>query len=185
MSAPCNISLQCMHQAYRFLFPLCAGEGLFRFFKPCWSCFGEYCFLDGDSASLGPFGTTSIAVARVSVPGGGQYRLRYRLKNGGGLSNSWQARIASIDGSFPTIVLESLTNSYLFDWTARELPFSLPGGTAAVSLTFEARQVRQRPHGDNHHLMLSFAGSVNNVCACQNIQLAVTGNAHWLWTTRP
>lgn len=88
----------------------------------------------------------------VSVPGGGQYRLLYSLKNDGihdgSFTNSWQARITAIDNSFPAIVLEYLQDSDSFGWTGRELPFSLPEGTAAIRLTFEFRQVRSGPPDD-------------------------------------
>lgn len=122
--------------------PRCAGYGPFMLSPPCWSCFGDKCELEGYSGRFGAVGNTSRATATIGVPGGGPYRLRYTLTNGAGPHNSWQASIASVDGSFPAIVLESLVDSGTFVSTARELLFSLPFGTAAVILTFEARQVR-------------------------------------------
>lgn len=159
-------SPQCTFRSYPYNVPLPAGEGPFRLSAPCWSCFGDYCLLRGDSASLGSPGTTCGITAVVSVPGGGQYRLLYRLfvgysipslyrVNTSGLpSQSWQARITSIDHSFPAIVLESFTD-FRGQSTNRELTFSLPEGTSVISLTFEASEVRQGPQGLRHYPMQS------------------------------
>lgn len=133
---------------------LCAGDSI-ELDSSCWSCYGDLCYLLGSFAGFGAIGTTSNATALVSVPSGGQYKLLYTLQNGAGPPNSWQARIGSIDNSFSTIILESLTDAPDFYYTERELPFSLPDGTAAISLTFEARQVCQGPQGDHHHLSLA------------------------------
>eukprot|EP00884_Botryococcus_braunii_P000984 jgi/Botrbrau1/10887/Bobra.0025s0064.1 len=78
-------------------------------------------------------------MARVLVPGGGQYRLAYSLRNEGGPENSWQALISSIDGSFPSITLGALIDSDPFPRTSFEFPFTLPAGTEIFILTFEAR----------------------------------------------
>lgn len=137
---PCNV---CTGLKISIL--LCAGLGPFSFSEPCWFCVGEYCEFNGDYARLRAYGTTSSAATTVGVPGGGPYRLLYGLLNGAGPPNSWQASIASTDGSFPAIVLESLVDSEPFGWTERDLEFSLPDGTAAIILTFQARQVCHRP----------------------------------------
>lgn len=126
-------------------FPICAGEGPIYFDEACWSCSGDGCLFLGDMAMLKGSRNPQIATAEVSVPGGGQYRLLYRLKNDGGPPNFWQARISSVDNSFPATILESLKDRQSFDWTDRELSFSLPEGTTAISLTFKFRQVRQSP----------------------------------------
>lgn len=132
---------------YIHCFPWCAGKGEFRLYKECWSCSGAD--LDEAHGRFGSNGTTNSATAGVLVPGGGLYRLRYRLKNGAGPPNSWQARIDSIDNAFSAIELESFADSVFFDWTERELPFSLPEGTAVIRLTFEARQVCEGDHLHN------------------------------------
>lgn len=120
-----------------------AGQGPFSTSSPCWTCNGPGC-LPQDSylefASTG--GTTTSATAVVSVPGGGQYRLIYYLAHAGGSPNSFESRIGSVDGSFTSMVLESLTDSPEFrNFASRELPFVLPDGTQAVTLTFMAQQV--------------------------------------------
>lgn len=102
-------------------------------------------------------GGTSSATATVTVPGGGQYRLAYAL-SGGGLPSSWEARIESVDGSFPAIVLESLADTTpAIDRPIEELPFTLPAGTAAIHLTFEARHLCSEPKGIRQHLTYALA----------------------------
>lgn len=112
--------------------------------EPCWSCYGGaegICSINGDSASFASTGSPSVVTGRVRVPGGGKYRLLYRLTNGDDPPNSWEARIDSVDKSFPAIVLESLTNVDPFFETERELPFSLPEGTVEIRLSFGYSQV--------------------------------------------
>lgn len=55
--------------------------------------------------------------------------------------NSWSAAIISMDDSFASIVLENLINSDPFDYTLRELEFSVPAETRAVTLTFTVTHV--------------------------------------------
>jgi hypothetical protein len=124
----------------------CAGQAMFPLSAPCWSCQGNYCDLYGTTARLGDFGTTSNATTRLSVPGIGQYRLKYRLQPTVGVPNSWRAIISSTDGSFTPIVLESLVNLYPYyveaSWVPeRDLTFSIPSRTRTIDLTFEGRHV--------------------------------------------
>lgn len=128
----------------------CAGAGPIRFASQCWSCVVvSFCYFNEDSAGLGTYNRRiNSATATVSVPGGGQYRLLYRLSNGAGPPNYWEARIESIDNSFTSIELEKLTDSASFNWRGRELPFRLPEGTAAIRLAFDFQQVRWNPQID-------------------------------------
>lgn len=87
--------------------------------------------------------------ATVGVPGGGLYRLMYRLQNSAGPYNQWQATVSSVDQSFKDIPLENIQYSRTFNLTPRELPFTLPDGTAAIRLTFQANQVRSDPQLPN------------------------------------
>eukprot|EP00884_Botryococcus_braunii_P017557 jgi/Botrbrau1/4485/Bobra.0220s0019.1 len=87
----------------------------------------------------GTTGSLSTTV-RLLGPGSSTYTLIYGLSNGEGTPNSWQAVIGSVDGSFDAIVLDNLVNSPPFDTTYRLLPFIVPDGTLAVTLTFKARQ---------------------------------------------
>lgn len=98
---------------------------------------------------LAPVGSTAAVTTTVTVPGGGPYKLAYQLYNSGGHKvNSWQAIIEPLDGPwFSPIVLDTLFNAPAFNWTARELPFSLPPGTKSIALAFQARNVSPgNPH---------------------------------------
>lgn len=119
----------------------CAGSGPFSLSAPCWSCQGDYCYLNDQVAVIGAIGSTSTATATVRVARGGQYTLAYRLRNLGPALNSWKAIVGAVDGSFAPLVLEALTNSTAFGWTERQLAFVLPAGTTAITLTFQGRQV--------------------------------------------
>jgi hypothetical protein len=124
----------------------CAGQGPYSFNDSCWSCIANNCIFHNGYVEFGPFGTTGNLSTMVTVSGGGPYQLAYRLTNeGGGPPISWRAIIGSLDGSFSPIVLDTLTNSSSFYYEERTLPFELPKGTKAITLTFEARQVRILP----------------------------------------
>lgn len=143
------------------------------------SCSGAGCYVGVNSAWFGSNGSTVSATARVLVPGSGQYRLRYRIRNDGGPPNSWQVRIGSVDNSFSTMVLESFEDSDSFDWTERELPFSLPL-TPVVTLTFEARQVCQ---GDHNPPSSACLDSPVLIYYSMTFPLVPTENSRGLWTT--
>lgn len=106
---------------------------------------GQVCSLDGAFGYLLSKGGPGNATTVFGVPGGGQYTLAYQLYNHGGPPNLWRAIVESPDGYFPAIVLESLSDVASFSSTARQLPFSVPAGTTAVKLTFEARHVNPTP----------------------------------------
>jgi hypothetical protein len=117
--------------------------------EPCWTCLddspgGGGCDLAGSYARFGASGRVSRASTKVSVPGGGPYKLVHRLQNGGGPTNDWQAIIGSVDGSFSDITVESMNNSDAFDWTCSERPFLLPSTTTSVTLTLGARHVSRK-----------------------------------------
>lgn len=133
--------------------PHCAGRGPYTLSPPCWTCSGDcdWSYLRGEYAVLQtpgtPPGYTSIS-AKISVPGGGPYRLAYILSLTSSLRsspdppNSWQATIESMDGSFAIMVLESIINyPDQFDKTQRVLAFNLPSNINVVKLTFDATQV--------------------------------------------
>lgn len=127
------------------------GQGRYTLSPPCWLCRGDWCNLAGDFAVFQtPVTAPNIPLiplnisATVSVPGGGSYTLAYKLQLGGSPTppNLFQATIASVDGSFPLIVLESIVDiSVGFDPTNRELGFNLPDGTSVIRLTFKGAQV--------------------------------------------
>lgn len=132
-----------------------AGQGPFLLSPDCWTCYGRSCNFTGDVATFGPTnGVNVTAAARVSVPGGGKYRLIYRLKNFSptGSRNNWQAIIRPIiDKQFNPFFMDPLNNMSSFNWTDRPEPgpgpdlseniFKLPPATTVFNLTFEARQV--------------------------------------------
>jgi hypothetical protein len=164
---------------------MCAdgGGASYTLSTPCWTCIdyppGSYCTLAGASAKLaGPVGQVSRATTTVSVPGGGPYRLRYRLQNPGrNSSNSWQAVIGPVDNNFTWIVVDSLTNSSLFDWTFRELPFNLQTGTTAVTLTIGGRNVR--PSCIRQWIALAFRKTkLGNLMSAIETQ-SITGFVPW------
>eukprot|EP00884_Botryococcus_braunii_P018303 jgi/Botrbrau1/5156/Bobra.0172s0028.1 len=124
-----------------------AGQNVFPLSAPCWSCVGDYCDLYETSARLGAVGTTSNLTTRLLTPGGGVYRLKYRLQPTAGTPNSWRAVIGSTDGTFPPVVLESFDNIFPYyvdyNWMPmRELVFNIPSRTRAIDVTFVGRHVR-------------------------------------------
>lgn len=114
----------------------------------CWTCRTAGCDLYGDSMRLGPIRTKTSVTANVTVAGKTKYRLAYGLRNGGDGPNYFSSIIGSIDKSFPSFVLENLTDSSAFAWISRELGFSVPPGTRVITVTFEARHVRNCPPRD-------------------------------------
>jgi hypothetical protein len=88
-------------------------------------------------------GVTSNLTTRVTIPkpGGGLYRLAYKLSNSGEPPNSWQAIIGSPNGAFAPNVLESLTDSTTFSAVNRELFFTLPSATTVIAVTFLSSNV--------------------------------------------
>jgi hypothetical protein len=132
--------------ALKHCFFLCAGQGPYFFSATCWTCEGAWCEIYGDYARIGNVGTLSNLTTRVNVQGGGPYRLAYTLTHGYSEPNAWRVVVGSVDGSFGSVVLESLTNAPAFPARYTELPFNIPDGTTAVTLTFSGRQVRVLPH---------------------------------------
>ncbi len=117
------------------------------FSTPCWTCQGDLCLIRETYARLGPVGTTSDLTTRVTVQGGGAYRLVYTLTHDDGQQkpNAWRVVIGSIDGSFSSIQLESLTDAPAFPARSTQRPFNVPARTTAITLTFSGRQVRISP----------------------------------------
>eukprot|EP00884_Botryococcus_braunii_P006086 jgi/Botrbrau1/15479/Bobra.43_2s0099.1 len=138
-----------------------SGGGPYALSQPCWRCLdieqGTYCMLEGSYARLARNGAVSRASTSVSVPGGGIYRLEYRLKNGGGPINSWQAVVGAVDGSFSDIVLESISDSPYFGWTKKAFPFVLPPGTTTINLTIGGRQDPDWWYVDSVSIFAGFA----------------------------
>ncbi len=130
-----------------------AGQGPYLFSAPCWTCEGGLCVLGDTFASV----KDSVNLTtRVSVQGGGPHTLAYRLMyecsaaSGPGCNvpswrNTWQATVGSVDGSFGPSVLESLTNVTELRGIPRQLPFNVPSGTRAITITFSGVQVRVSP----------------------------------------
>lgn len=124
---------------------LCAGEGPLSLSSRCWTCQGSNCNTQaprGEFASLESMRLMSSATTRVTVPGGGAYKLSYWFETHGGPPNSWWAIIGSVDGSFSPIKLDSLINSAPFARRYQELPFWVPDGTSVITVTLEAKPVR-------------------------------------------
>lgn len=132
-----------------------AGQGPYPLNFPCWSAFPcnepfyAYCYLGGDFADLEvPYEAPSVTfnmATTVSVPGGGPYRLSYTLSLEvlAHFQSFWMTTIASTDGSFLPIVLESFSNSDGVIYPSqRELGFSLPSGTSILRLNFTGTPVR-------------------------------------------
>jgi hypothetical protein len=130
----------------------CAGNGTFLFSTTCWSCVdaGYGCdYLDENQKSnlrlTTPIysGVTSNLTTQVTIPkpGGGLYRLAYKLTNSGEPPNSWQAVIGSPNGAFAPNVLESLTDSPTFSAVNKELFFTLPSATTVITVTFLSSNV--------------------------------------------
>jgi hypothetical protein len=124
--------------------PLCAGQGPYSLSYPCWTCAGS-CQLNEDYARLGSVGYAANLSTTVTVPGGGPYRLAYTLSLDDGQPNAWRAVVGSVDGTFTSLVLEALVDAPGFPPTARQLSFSIPDGTTAVTLTLAGRHVRSDP----------------------------------------
>jgi hypothetical protein len=114
--------------------------------EPCWTCQGDYCYLYGTEAWLGDVDYPSNLMTRVSVQGGGPYRLAYTLTHDDTQPNTWRVAIGSVDGSFGSTVLESLTNAAAISARYTELPFNVPAGTTAITVTFS---------GQVHHFSIS------------------------------
>eukprot|EP00884_Botryococcus_braunii_P017558 jgi/Botrbrau1/4486/Bobra.0220s0020.1 len=95
----------------------------------------------GDSGEKSvPTGSLSTTVPTSWGPDQARTLLYMGILMGKETPNSWQAVIGSVDGSFDAIVLDNLVNSPPFDTTYKTLPFIVPDGTLAVTLTFKARQ---------------------------------------------
>eukprot|EP00884_Botryococcus_braunii_P018301 jgi/Botrbrau1/5154/Bobra.0172s0026.1 len=134
-----------------------AGQTVFPLSAPCWSCVGDYCDLYGASARLGAVGTTSNLTTRLLTPGGGVYRLKYRLQLAEGGPGSWRSVISSTDGSFPPIILESFDNLFDYNWVPmRELAFNIPSRTRAIDLTFVARHDTDYWYVDSATVLIGF-----------------------------
>jgi hypothetical protein len=123
-----------------------AGTGPYLFGEPCWTCYGSCCQYTGEFAKFGGIGSTNSLKTSVIVPGGGKYALAHELFNGGLQPNSWQSVIGWVNASFGPIVLESFTDAPAFNFTYRELPFSVPEGTTAITVNLEGRQVSALDH---------------------------------------
>jgi hypothetical protein len=119
--------------------------GTYLLSTPCWTCQGRWCQLRGADARLGNVGTASNITTRVSVQGGGSYKLAYTVTHDFGTPNAWRVVVGSVDGSFSSSVLESLTDAPAIPSRYTEQPFNVPAGTTAITLTFSGRQVRVSP----------------------------------------
>lgn len=133
----------------------------------CWTCkpsLPDSCGVDAFNGYiyLGPTNITGSISTAVGVPGGGPYRLAYWLTNYNGIPNSWQAIIQPLTGpTFPSIIVDSLSNATIPSYVARTRQFVLPPGTVSIRLTFQARldvsssTCRPLPHDALSNALLS------------------------------
>jgi hypothetical protein len=139
---------------------------------PCWTCRGAGCALVGAGVSMGLSNSTGTASTTVSLVGGSNFKLLYKLQSytsggPGGPPNLWLATIGSTDNSFPSILVDQIVD-YPSDLpvSQREVAFTVPAGTRAVTLTFTGRNVRP----SDFRLVVHSVSTVMSYCCQEGVE---------------